>query len=182
MKYKPTRPDSNRSILREAPLFFGRHPDLSEQAFEAFLESVRAFESALTTTLARLLIHDGLELPSPDSFTEESVHGKLWEVIRGMARHHHFLYSTDHLSDLELYRNLWEKTLNDPAEEITPEMGDCAWHIDFVGDGSEESIRVWLRHYATGVDRQHWAMDFPDDAMPEHVDPPCDRDRHLPQR
>ncbi len=34
MKYKPSCPDSNRSILREDPLFFGRHPDLSDQALK----------------------------------------------------------------------------------------------------------------------------------------------------
>ena len=181
MKSKPTRPDPDRSVVREEPLFFGRHPDLSDEAFEAFMERVRAFEAAPTTTLARLLIRDGVELPCPDAFTEDSVHEKLWEVIRAMARRRHFLCSTDHLSDLELYRRLWEETLNDPAEEIAPEAVDCAWHIDLVGDGSDESTRAWLRYYAIAMDRQLWAAEFPDEPLPEHDDLPHDRDQHLPQ-
>ena len=182
MKRKPTCPSSARPFLHDDSPLIGRHPDLSDEAFEAFLEMVEAFESAPTTTLARLLIRDGITLPSPDTLTEESVHRKLWDVIRGMAHHRHFLYSTNHLNDLTLYRHLWEDTLNHPTEEVTPAMGDCACHIDLVGDGSEDSCQLWLRYYATEDDRALWAQDFPDDPIPDHVDPPYDRDRNLPTR
>ncbi len=146
------------------------------------MKRVHAFESAPTTTLARLLIRDGVELPPPEAFTEESVHEKLWEVIHGMESRRHFLESTDHLTDLALYRHLWEKTLNEPTEEVTEAMGDCACHIDLLGDGSEESIRLWLCYHASEADRAEWARNYPDDPMPAHIDPPCDRDRHLPKR
>jgi hypothetical protein len=181
MKRKPNRPSRKTRISPENPLLFGRHPDLSDEDFEAFLDMVAAFESAPTTTLARLLIRDGIALPSPEKFTEESVHDKLMEVIHGMARHRHFLESTDHLSNLQLYRHLWNETLNHPTEEVTPEMGPCACHIDLTGDGSEQSTQLWLRHYADDIARDSWAMDFPDDPIPDHADPPYDRDRHLPK-
>ncbi|NIP96877.1 MAG: hypothetical protein GWO24_26935, partial [Akkermansiaceae bacterium] len=64
---------------------------------------LRTIDSEPTSTLARQLIDDGIELPRPESFTEESVRSKLWEVIHGLARRRNFLSSTDHLSDLELY-------------------------------------------------------------------------------
>lgn len=181
MKNMPDRSDPNRFGGPEEPIIFHRSPEMSDELFEAFMESVRAFESAPTTTLAHLLIRDGVELPSPDNFTEESVHEKLWEVIHAMARLRHFLYSTDHLSDLELYRCLWEETLNERTEEITREIANTACHIDLVSGGSDEATQAWLRHYALDMDRELWAAEFPDDPMPAHVDPPYDRDRHLPE-
>ncbi len=182
MKRKPNSPRSHHPPRPEDAPLIGRHPDLSDEDFEAFLEMVAASESAPITTLARLLIRDGISLPSPDSFTEESVREKLSEIIHGMAKRRHFLYSTDHLSDLALYRHLWEETLNHPTEEVTPAMGDCACHIDLVGDGSEESIQLWLRYYADESVRDDWADQFPGDPIPDHTDPPYDRDRHLPKR
>jgi hypothetical protein len=60
-------------------------------------------------------------------------------------------------------------------------MGNCTCVIDLVGDGSERSIQAWLRYYATAEDRRCWALEFPQDRMPDPVDPPFDRDRHLPR-
>jgi hypothetical protein len=179
MKRKPTTP---RSQPAEPPFLIGRSPGLSDEVFEQFMRSVEAFESAPLTTISRLLIRDGIQLPPPESFTEATVHDKLWEVIRAMARHRNFLESTDHLSDLELYAHLWEKTLNNPFEEITSELGDGAWIIDLASDGSEESTAFWLRYYADELTRQDWLEQFPEDKIPERAKPPHDRDRHLPQR
>lgn len=180
MKRKPNqRKPKHSDPCEDAPLF-GRHPDLSAEQFEDFMASVRAFENAPITTLARMLIRDGAELPSPDTFTEETVHGKLWEVIHGMARHRHYLSSTDHLSDLGLYRHLWEETLNHPTEEVTPEMGNCACHIDLVSGEDEQSNQIWLRYYANELERQLWALDFPNEPIPEPASPPHDRDQQLP--
>lgn len=182
MKRKPTTPPSHRSRPAEPPFLVGRSPGLSDELFEQFMKSVEAFESAPLTTLSRLLIRDGIQLPPPNSFTEETVHDKLWEVIRAMARHRNFLYSTDHLSDLELYTQLWEETLNNPFEEITPDMGDSAWNIDLTSDGSEESTNLWLDDETDEATRQAWLKQFPEDQLPEPAKPPHDRDRHLPQR
>ena len=141
---------------------------------------IRTIESEPSSTLSRQLIGDGIELPPPQSFTEESVHDKLWEVIRGLARRRTYLSSTDHLSELELYRFLWEITLNEPTHQLDDSMGNCACHIDLISDGSDESIWLWLRYYAEDCERRDWAKEFPGDPVPEHIDPPCDRDRHLP--
>lgn len=185
MKRKPRHSRLDPEVLREDPYPFGRDDpggDSGDESFEELRRYLEAIEVGPTTTLSHLLIRDGIELPPPDSFTAETVHGKLWEVIRGMAKLRHFLVSTDHLSDLGLYRKLWEETLNEPTDELTPDMGDCACHIDLLGDGSEESNQLWLRYFACELDREFWAQDFPDVGIPEPAAPPHDRDRHLPKR
>jgi len=172
----PRRP----SFLDQSPLI-GRSPGVSDEVFEAFLRSVEDFENAPQTTLSRLLIADGIQLPPPDAFTEETVHDQLWEVIKAMAHHRNFLFSTNHLTDLELYRHLWEDTLNSPFEAVAPEMTNTAWHIDLTGDGSEESTAIWLRYYADDWDRRDWHDRFPEDPLPPRAPLPQDRDRLLPK-
>jgi len=92
-----------------------------------------------------------------------------------------FLYNTDHLSDRELYEELWYELLRDENPAM-PVNENSACHIDLVGSGSEEDNELYLRYYADEEDRQLWANDWPDDAMPDHETPPYDRDRHLPAR
>ena len=138
--------------------------------------------SAPKSPLSKLLEADGVTLPPPDSFTENSVHEKLWEVIHALARRHHFLDCTDHLSDLELYRQLWDEVLKLSVPELSPEMGDFACQIDLVGGGAGNSIQLMLRYYASEEDRERWARDNPGQPLPDLADPPHDRDRLLPKR
>lgn len=176
----------NRNRLREEPSTPSSPgappaPDDDERRLAEFLRYLRTVESEPTSTLARQLIADGIELPCPATFTEESVGPKLWEVVHGLARRRTYLTSTNHLSDLELYRYLWEITLNEPAHELDDHMGSCACQIDLVSDGSDESIWLWLRYYADRNIREEWACDFPGEPIPEPATPPHDRDRSLPQ-
>ena len=60
MKRKRNQSRPTPSALPEEPLFIGRHPDLPDELFDQFMQSVHAFESAPTTTLSRLLISDGM--------------------------------------------------------------------------------------------------------------------------
>jgi hypothetical protein len=62
---------------------------------------------------------------------------------------------------------------------LDPDEGS-AWHIDILGGCSEQDIALRLKHYADEAMRQHWRSDFPDYDLPDHVDPPYDRDRYLP--
>lgn len=185
--YRHRLSPASRLSCREEPPAYGATASLPDEdpdheGLAELFRYLRTIDSEPTSTLARQLIDDGIELPRPESFTEESVRPKLWEVIHGLARRRNFLYSTDHLSDLELYRYLWEVTLNEPTHELDDHMGDCACHIDLVSDGSDESIWLWLRYYADQSTRLEWAAEFPGEMIPEHLDPPHDRDRHLPSR
>ena len=157
----------------------GQRRDLDAE--EKLLRYLLTIEEEPTTTYARQLIEDGIELPPPDSFTADSVADKLWEVIRGLAHRRTFLSYTDHLSDLELYQLLWQDVLNWPAEELDPEMENCACHIDLLSDGSEETLYLLCRYYDDPLAQSIWAEEFPDRAVPESIDPPCQRDCHLPK-
>jgi hypothetical protein len=181
MAKQSNSPHSDRSFPSKEPLFVWRAPGVSDELHEAFMRSVEDFENAPQTTLSRLLIADGIQLPPPDSFTEETVHDKLWEVINAMARHRNYMSSTNHLSDLEFYRYLWEETLNSPFKTSSPGMSNPSWHIDIAGDGSEESDEIWLRYYADEYDRREWLEHYPETPLPDRAEFPKDRDRLLPK-
>jgi len=91
-----------------------------------------------------------------------------------------FLTNTDHLSDSDLYSALWHRVLRDEVP-VLPDVPGSASHVDMVGTGSEEDIRLYLRCYADEDWRGQWVVDFPDYDVPAHVDPPYDRDGHLPR-
>ncbi|MEQ1843890.1 MAG: hypothetical protein ABL994_26090, partial [Verrucomicrobiales bacterium] len=81
-------------------------------AAEGFLRYLLVLEGRPASSLAKQLIRDGIELPSPDSMPDQALSEKLVEVIEGLAELHTFLLHTDHLSDRELYEHLWCESLN----------------------------------------------------------------------
>jgi hypothetical protein len=144
---------------------------------EQFWRDVIAFETAGSTNLTRELCAIGVELPEPDGLDDVALHRALWIVIEGLAKLRVFLDSTDHLSDRELYAHLVRELL---PEEM-PALGEdesSAWHIDALGYGEPE---LYLKYYADDKTRESWRIDFPEDRIPAHEDPPYDRDSHLPQ-
>jgi len=154
-------------------------PDDELDSVERTLRYLVTIEEEPSSSYSRQLISDGIELPPPDSLTANEVDQALRNVIIGLARRHAFLHSTDHLSNRELYRYLWEKTLNEPAHELDETLGDSSCHIDLLGDGSEESELLFLQYYADDLERALWSEDFPDETIPPRLDRPSDRDRHL---
>ena len=153
--------------------------ELSPEIEEDFLRSVIAYETAPLTTHFQQLEEAGMELPAPETLDDERLTAKLWEVIEALGRIRVFLERTNHLDDRELYALLWSKELR---EEIPAMPFDeySAWHIDVIGSGSEEDTHLWMKYYADDDTRRDWLKDFADYEMPEHEDPPYDRDRLLP--
>jgi hypothetical protein len=162
------------------PVSMGFSQDCPDEIRERFLESVVAFEEADPVPLFDELIKMGLRLPAPEEMDDVQLHDKLWEAIRCMSLLGSYLHNTDHLSDRELYRRLWSELLREPTV-LLPHNQDYAEHIDLIGSGSEEDIRIYLKHYADEEERERWAEDFAGDAIPPHEAPPFDRDRLLPQ-
>lgn len=155
-------------------------PDMPPELAESFWGNVLAYESAEETCHFIQLEEMGIELPEPDSLDDEALLAKLWEVINGLAKLDVFLSQTDHLSDRELYEHLW----HDSLREITMDLPtDSGWtcHLDILGGCSEEDLHLQLKYYADEEYREQWRRDFPDDNMPDHVDPPYDRDSKLPK-
>jgi hypothetical protein len=155
-------------------------PDCPPEVAEQFWRRVRAMEQDDDTVLFDRLDSSGIALPAPDDLDESRLTAKLWEIIGALAALGVYLHSTDHLSDRQLYSHLWSIALRQPVT-IVPDDFAFAYHIDIIGSGSEEDTQLYLKHYADDLDRQSWAADFPDLAMPDAVPAPFSRDDRLPQ-
>lgn len=137
-------------------------------------------ESKSWTPLFDKLVEMGMVLPPPETLSDDQLSAKLWEVIEALAFLGAYLEHTDHLSDRELYSQLWNEELREAAL-FAPDDPDSAWHIDFVGSGSEEDVALLLMYYADEEERQQWVRDGWDGPLPNSKPRPHDRDRHLPQ-
>ena len=147
---------------------------------EEFLRHVLEYETAEPISLLRLLENAGLEIPAPDQLDGTTLTAKLQEVIQRMATLGAYLLHTNHLSDRELYEYLYRDGLREEAV-LFPENPSYAYMIDLTGSGSDEDNLIYLKYYADEEHRKPWALDWPDDPMPQHEDPPFDRDSSLPQ-
>jgi len=155
--------------------------DDPEDLKEAFLDRMAAYESQEPRPLLDALAESGVTLPAPEELDDAQIGAKLWELIHWLSLAGTFLHNTGHLSDRELYTELWHEELREPTV-LMPEDTSFGYHIDMVGSGSEEHIHLYLKHYADERTRQSWKEDWPGDEIPEHEDPPYDRDSRLPQR
>lgn len=147
---------------------------------EEFLRQVLEYETAEPISLFRLLENSGVEIPAPDQLDDSSLTIKLKEIVERMASLGAYLLHTNHLTDRELYNYLYVDGLREEAV-LFPENPSYAYMIDLTGSGSDADNQLYLRYYADEEHRRRWAQDWPDDPIPEHEDPPFDRDRFLPQ-
>jgi len=147
---------------------------------EQFWEQVVAWEEAPWTTHFKQLEEKGVALPAPETLDDDQVSMKLWEVIHHLASLRAFLSETDHLSDRELYTLLWNDILREETKNIEMDQ-DSACHIQLLSGGSDEDNHLYLKYYADEEWREQWRQDYPEDQIPDHQDPPYDRDQYLPQ-
>lgn len=180
----PSHEDRIRELKERASKLSGgqmvtvEDDDIPSEIREQFWEHVLAFEEATPVEPFQLLVEGGVELPPSSEIADDEIHDKLWDLIRGMQLLGMYLLNTDHLSDRELYESLWEEELRQVAV-LEPENADSRYFIDMVGSGDEEDSTLYLKHYADEKTRRTWFPDWPWE-MPEHEDPPYDRDRYLP--
>lgn len=165
--------------LAGGDVFTWKSDDLTPQMEEDFLRGVIDYETAPWTTHFQQLEDANIEMSEPASMDDEKLTAKLWEVIEALARMRVFLLNTNHLSDRELYTRLWSEVLREATKAIAFDEYS-AWHIDLIGSGSDEDIDLWMKYYADEKTRNEWMDEWPDYEMPEHEEPPYDRDRHLP--
>ena len=87
---------------------------------------------------------------------------------------------SDHLSDREVYCELWERGLRE--ESLLP--GKCktgGWFHDFIGSWGDEDMQIWLRFYASDEERAKHHKDYPKDPIPPKVPRPHNRDWRTPK-
>jgi hypothetical protein len=155
-------------------------PDMSPDLAESFWRNVLAYESAEETCHFIQLTEMGLELPAPENLSDEELSAKLWEVINGLAKLNVFLSQTDHLSDRELCGHLWHDSLREITMDLPPDSG-WTCHLDILGGCSSEDLQIYMKYYADEEYREQWRKDWPDEIVPDHVDPLYDRDSKLPK-
>ena len=78
-----------------------------------------------TTTNYQQLMEKGVELPDPDSISDDDLRTKLWEVLSGLAELRIYLEDTDQLSDRELYAKLY----HDAHRHILMLPDHCSTHM-----------------------------------------------------
>jgi hypothetical protein len=147
---------------------------------EEFLRHVLEYETAEPISLLTLLGNSGMQVPPADTLDDATLKIKLKELIERMAQLGAFMLHTNHLSDRELYDFLYREGLREEAV-LFPENPSYAYMIDLTGSGSDDDNQTYLKYYADDEHRRRWTHDWPDDPLPEHEDPPFDRDRFLPQ-
>ena len=147
---------------------------------EEFLRHVLEYETAEPISLMRLLENSGLEVPAPDTLDKDGLRIQLKTLIERLSTLGAYVFHTNHLSDRELYDYLYHDALREEAV-LFPENPSYAYMIDLTGSGSDEDNQTYLKYYADEEHRRQWAHDWPNDLIPEHEDPPFDRDRFLPQ-
>lgn len=155
-------------------------PDTPPEVSEQFWQGMLDWDTCEYTRHIDQLADLGIQLPAPGDPNGSQLVEKLWEMINGLAELRVYLYRTDHLSDRELYTLLWEEMLRDETPVLPPNSG---WrcHLDILGGCSEEDLYLDRKYYADEEERAQWAKDWPEDEMPDHVDPPYDRDSRLPK-
>ncbi len=147
---------------------------------EEFLRHVLEYETAEQISLLRLLENAGLEVPAPETLDDDALKVNLKELIDRMASVGAYVLHTNHLSDRDLYDYLYHDALREETV-LFPENPSYAYMIDLTGSGGEDDNATYLKYYADEEYRRQWAHDWPDDPMPDHEEPPFDRDRFLPQ-
>ena len=151
----------------------------SATALERRFREIDALDAVGSTTSDfRRLLDAGVDLPDPAEVADGEIAAKLWEVIGALAALRVYLDSTNHLSDRALYGALWTTVLRQEVEMLDER---AVWHVDLISGGGEDATRLYLKHYAGERERRQWAKEFPDDLIPDHADPPFDRDRKLPK-
>jgi hypothetical protein len=166
-----------REATGEEPVF-GTSADCPPEVEEAFLERVLFLETTPKRTLFDVLAELGVELPRPNSLNDRELTAKLWEVIHRLLSKFVILCNTDHLSDREMYTQLWNETLRNECV-ISPKY---AVHIDMTRtDDVDHGIPTYLKYYATEEQRRMYSRVHPEFKMPAHVEPPRRRDHLIPE-
>jgi hypothetical protein len=132
------------------------------------------------TPPARQLTEENVPLLPPAELTDDTLTPILWELLHNLSLRGFYVLHTDHLTDRELYAELWERGLRDPAHlpGRNPRVG---WFHDILGSWGEDDTQLWLRYHATDDERAKHAKDYPKQSLPPKETPPAHRDWRLPK-
>ncbi|MDB6068546.1 MAG: hypothetical protein JWR26_4754 [Pedosphaera sp.] len=141
---------------------------------------LRAMEPENWKPPAQELAKDNIPLLPPAEITDEMLEPILWVLLHNLAMRGFYVLHTDHLSNRELYAELWERGLRDPAH-LPGRNPRGGWFHDFLGSWGDDDMQLWLRYYATDEERDKHAKDWPKDNIPPKEKPAFNRDWRLPK-
>lgn len=126
------------------------------------------------------LAQHNIPLLPPAEITPEALAPILWELLHNLSLRGFYVLHTNHLSDCDLYTELWERGLRDPAH-LPGRDARGGWFHDFLGCWGEAELQLWLRYYASEEERATHTNEWPGDIVPPKEQPPFDRDWRLPK-
>ena len=129
---------------------------------------------------ARELAAQHVPLLPPAEITEEMLVPILWELLHNLALRGFYVLHTNHLTDHQLYGELWERGLRDPAH-LPGRSQRGGWFHDVLGSWGDDEMQIWLRYYASEADRAKHALEYPADTIPPKEKPTANRDWRLPK-
>ncbi len=178
-----------RCVTGEPNMTYGQSPESTLDEVEDFWRRVLEFEeaegqeSSLVKTRHLLLDRVGINPPAAGGLSDAEIKQHLSNLIEGLAHLRIFLQYTDHLSDRELYTLLLAHVLEEAVHDNSPDS-----HFNSTVDMSvlglaenDDGSQIYLQYYADELIREQWAIDFPEDPLPPHEDPPYRRDSSLPK-
>jgi hypothetical protein len=156
-------------------------PDfISPDPASALEAQLRAAEPENWKPPAQTLAEQHIPLLPPAEITEEMLVPILWELLHNLALRGFYVLHTDHLSDLELYAELWERGLRDPAH-LPGRNPRGGWFHDILGSWGDAEMQLWLRYYASDEERAKHAEEWPNDTIPPKEKPASNRDWRTPK-
>jgi hypothetical protein len=165
--------------LSGGTMFTEEFETMDEEIEEQFWQQVVWYEGAPLITHIQQLERAGVALLPPNELTDTELPTQLDRIFQALAAQNIYFSTTNHLSDRELYLELWRGVLRNEVKDIPPETGWTCF-LDLADTGSEHGLYLYLKHYADDRFRQDWLKSYPDYEVPAHEDPPYDRDRTLP--
>jgi len=117
-----------------------------------FLASMLAWEKAPVLPI-RQWFEPELQLPSPETLTDEELNQQLHQAIGRLYEKNIVLEYTDHLSDRQLMYLILRDIL--PAQE--KRLTDTGSVLNWQCIDEEIDEEIWLRFYATDRQRATWA-------------------------
>lgn len=154
--------------------------EIVEEDHSALTAEFPADETENWTPPAEHLAEQKIPLLPPAELTEETLTPILWELLHNLSLQGFYILHSNHLGDRELYQELWDRGLRDPAylPGRNPRGG---WFHDFLGSWDEEDMQLWLRYYATDDERAKHAREWPDTTLPPRERPCANRDWRIPK-
>jgi hypothetical protein len=181
-----SRSDDVDHLLRNAQLRDELEPFLDESISQLnvgelptpveneYLASMLAWERAPVLPICEWF-EPKLELPRPETLSDEKLHDILWDTIQKLFDRRIVLDFTDHLSDRQLYCVIFRDILPSPEKKLDRSNNHLHWDCADAGGDPD----VWLRYYASEEDRRNWD-ESEDGPLPPTQPPPYPR--KLPRR